>query len=308
MKACLLATKTCFTYAFVTQQPFGILNWNFFAAWIISIFHHTCKCTSFDCTPAIKCGNVWHGPHSDTLFSGSERSQFNSPRLVKREAGFPNPRLALIGSNQLWRVNDSPYYREFPLFSSRTPSSENKSASTWLTTRWLLLLPEECKHVCYTSLLSSQLLIHEVAWSPTFKSHAGASQRSRSVLYARLTSAFRAASLKALLNSSIRLAKTSSSMPSTPCNNLNCGIGSFLPNVRKYVMKPVTKDVLILWAHNAGPRQSSQSFALSLTNLKASVSKYDGISPPSRWSLGGKGYNVEFQRQSFPKIPSPIVF
>ena len=30
-----------------------------------------------------------------------------------REAGFPNPRQALIGSNQLWRVNDSPYYREY---------------------------------------------------------------------------------------------------------------------------------------------------------------------------------------------------
>ena len=27
-KACLLATKSCLTYAFVTQQPFGIPNWN----------------------------------------------------------------------------------------------------------------------------------------------------------------------------------------------------------------------------------------------------------------------------------------
>ena len=33
-----------------------------------------------------------HGPHRDSLYSGSEHSQFNSPRLVKREAGFPNPR------------------------------------------------------------------------------------------------------------------------------------------------------------------------------------------------------------------------
>ena len=39
--------------------------------------------------------------HSDSLYSGSEHCQFNSPRLVKREAGFPNPRRALIGSNQL---------------------------------------------------------------------------------------------------------------------------------------------------------------------------------------------------------------
>ena len=37
--------------------------------------------------------------HNDSLYSGSEHSQFNSPRLVKRKAGFPNPRRALIGSN-----------------------------------------------------------------------------------------------------------------------------------------------------------------------------------------------------------------
>ena len=54
-------------------------------------------------------GNACHGPHSD---SGSEHSQFNSLRLVKREAVFPNPRRALIGWNQLWRINDSPYYCE----------------------------------------------------------------------------------------------------------------------------------------------------------------------------------------------------
>ena len=42
--ASLLATKTCLTYAFVTQQPFGIPNWNLdtciFVAWTIRIFHH----------------------------------------------------------------------------------------------------------------------------------------------------------------------------------------------------------------------------------------------------------------------------
>ena len=74
---------------------------------------HCCKCNSFGCTAAIRCGNACHGPHSNSLYSGSEHSQFNSPRLVKREAGFPNPRRALIGSTRLWRVNDSLYYREF---------------------------------------------------------------------------------------------------------------------------------------------------------------------------------------------------
>ena len=74
---------------------------------------HCCKCNSFGRTVAIKCGNACHRPHSDSLYSGSEHSQFNSPRLVEREAGFPNPWRALIGSNQLWRVNDSPYYREY---------------------------------------------------------------------------------------------------------------------------------------------------------------------------------------------------
>ena len=74
-----------------------------------------CKCNSFGCTAAIRCGNACRGPPSDSLYSGSEHSQFNSPRLVKREAGFPNPRRLLIGSNQLWRVDDSPYYREYDI-------------------------------------------------------------------------------------------------------------------------------------------------------------------------------------------------
>ena len=71
-----------------------------------------CKCYSFGCTAAIRCGNACQGPHSDSLYLGSEHIWFNSPRLVKREVGFPDQRRALIGSNQLWRVNDSPYYRE----------------------------------------------------------------------------------------------------------------------------------------------------------------------------------------------------
>ena len=116
-ETCLLATKTCLTYAFVTQQLFGIPSWNL-ETYICGMDYkyfspHCCKCNSFGCTAAIRWGNACHGPHSDSLYSGSEHSQFNSPRLVKREAGFPNPRRALIGSNQLWRVNDSLFYGEY---------------------------------------------------------------------------------------------------------------------------------------------------------------------------------------------------
>ena len=77
---------------------------------------------SFGCIATIRCGNACHGPYSDSLYSGSEHSLFNSLRLVKHEAGFPNPRRALIGSNQLWRVNDSPYYREWVIMGWREVS------------------------------------------------------------------------------------------------------------------------------------------------------------------------------------------
>ena len=73
---------------------------------------HCCKCNSFGGIAAIICANACHEPHSNSVYSGSEHRQFNSPSLVKREAGFPSRRRALIGSYQLWRVNDSPYYRE----------------------------------------------------------------------------------------------------------------------------------------------------------------------------------------------------
>ena len=73
---------------------------------------HCCKCNSFGCIAAIRCGNACHGPHSDSVYSGCEHCQYNSPRLGKREADFPSPRQTLIGSYQLWRVNDSLYYRE----------------------------------------------------------------------------------------------------------------------------------------------------------------------------------------------------
>ena len=50
---------------------------------------HSCKCNSLGCIAAIRCGNACHGSHSDRIYSacsGSEHSQFDSPRLVKREA------------------------------------------------------------------------------------------------------------------------------------------------------------------------------------------------------------------------------
>ena len=92
---------------------------------------HCCKCNSFGYIAAIRCGNACRGPHSDSVYSGSEHRQFNSPRLVKREAGFPNPRRALIGSNQLWRVDDSSYYREKELKGYRYGWKEDYHLSTW---------------------------------------------------------------------------------------------------------------------------------------------------------------------------------
>ena len=96
-----------------------------------------CEFNSFGCTAAIRCGNACHGPHSDSLYSGSEHSQFNSPRLVKREAGFPNPRRALIGSNQLWRVNDSPYYRELGLVSDTLKQHKNILQKKCFNISWI---------------------------------------------------------------------------------------------------------------------------------------------------------------------------
>ena len=81
---------------------------------------HSCQCNSFGCIGAITCGNACHGPHSDSVYSGSEHRQFNSPRLVKFEAGFPNRRQALISSSQLRSVYDSLYYREFSGMASLT--------------------------------------------------------------------------------------------------------------------------------------------------------------------------------------------
>ena len=104
LRLCNAATIRYFQLKFGHMHLCG-MNFTYFSP-------HSCKCNSLGCTAAIICGNACHGPRSDSLYSGSERSQFNSPRLVKREAGFPNPRRALIGSNPLWRVNDSPYYRE----------------------------------------------------------------------------------------------------------------------------------------------------------------------------------------------------
>ena len=41
---------------------------------------HCCKCNSFGCITAIRCGNACHGPHSDSIYSGSEhRHSFSQP-------------------------------------------------------------------------------------------------------------------------------------------------------------------------------------------------------------------------------------
>ena len=108
---------------------------------------HCCKCNSFGCIAAIRCGNACHGPHSDSVYSGSEHRQFNSPRLVKREAGFPWPRRVLIGSNQVWRVNDSPYYREYMYHSQ---GLRPQARCTWHTSWGLGTM----------SLFSAQILTH----------------------------------------------------------------------------------------------------------------------------------------------------
>ena len=105
---------------------------------------HCCKCNNFGCICAIKCGSACHGPHSNSVYSGSEHDQFDSPRLVKREVGFPKPWQALIGSNQPWCVNDSPYYRE--LFGDnwtrivRRELCENCRCEIWNTKSLLLLV------------------------------------------------------------------------------------------------------------------------------------------------------------------------
>ena len=49
---------------------------------------HCCKCNSFGCTAAIRCGSACHGSHNDSIYSGSKHSQFDSPRLVKRRQCF----------------------------------------------------------------------------------------------------------------------------------------------------------------------------------------------------------------------------
>ena len=70
-----------------------------FASSTVSSFHHCCKCNSLGCTAAIRRGRACHGPQSFSVYWGSEHNQFDSLRPVKHEAGFPNPRRLLIGSN-----------------------------------------------------------------------------------------------------------------------------------------------------------------------------------------------------------------
>ena len=108
---------------------------------------HCCKYNSFGCIAAIRCDNVCPGPHNDSVYSGSEHPKFNSPRLIKREAGFPNPRRALLGSNQLWRVNDSPYYREYNFLH----------AKPWISP-WIKSISNELYIIIH--LIASQLSGH----------------------------------------------------------------------------------------------------------------------------------------------------
>ena len=92
---------------------------------------HCCRCNSFGCTATIRCGYACHGPHIDSVYSGSEHNQLNSPRQGKRESDFPSPRWALIDSNQLWRVNDSQYNREYELNVGLLLNSVNKFLYWW---------------------------------------------------------------------------------------------------------------------------------------------------------------------------------
>ena len=136
---------------------------------------HCCKCNSFGCTAAIRCGNACHGPHSDSLYAGNEHSQFSSLRLVKREAGFPNPRQALIGSNQLWRINDSPYYRElwsirecyqdslwcYTKLVNRNPKTIQQGKSLFSLHGWCML--DHCTYLLYdlSQGVSTRAVIHD---------------------------------------------------------------------------------------------------------------------------------------------------
>ena len=45
---------------------------------------HCCQWNSLGYTAAMRYGNACCGPHTDSLYSGSEHSQFNSQRLVKQ--------------------------------------------------------------------------------------------------------------------------------------------------------------------------------------------------------------------------------
>ena len=66
---------------------------------------HCCKWNSFGFTGSRRCGSACHGPHSDSIYSGSEHNQFDAPRLVKREAGFPNSwRVLIQGSHSSWKI------------------------------------------------------------------------------------------------------------------------------------------------------------------------------------------------------------
>ena len=103
---------------------------------------HCCKCNSFGCTVAIRCGNACHGPHRDSLYSGSEQSQFNSRRLVKREAGFPNQTYYDPLMTHCTTKNWLSSYPELSLnirfkITPHLPRARELMMSDFLTTDWL---------------------------------------------------------------------------------------------------------------------------------------------------------------------------
>ena len=93
--------------------------------------------------------NACHGHHCDSVYSGSEHNQFDSPMLVKHGAGFPNPRRELIGSNQLWRVNDSPCSWEYIVLSHKL--------TFWHSVRHFIVKNEEY-HVLLKQTISKEII------------------------------------------------------------------------------------------------------------------------------------------------------
>ena len=138
---------------------------------------HCCKCNSFGCTATIRCGNACHGPHSDSVYSGSEHSQFNSPRLVKREANYD----ALLTHHTTENTHGCPHSQteasapswtyplqwSYLLQKSGTPSiiiSMWWFESTVSGSIWQLLMPIVATWSGFEHLLVWVLKCHSVLW------------------------------------------------------------------------------------------------------------------------------------------------